>query len=102
MSQHIGIKIIDQKNQIINEYDLNLSKLVHVFKQVDNGNYPLVYSIDEYDNTWFNRSQCEIAIKELEEMVNNEKFIDVKNDIINLSKILSSIERYNYVLFIGD
>jgi hypothetical protein len=102
MSQHIGIKLLNQKNETIKDFDLNLSMFIYNLKKREGLDYPLLYSIDEYDNTCFNKNQCEIATKELEKMLTENKFIDIKEDINKLITILSTIERYQYILFIGD
>ena len=102
MSQHIGIKLISEKNRIIRNFDLNLSMLIYKLKQKGVLDYPLLSSIDEYDNTCFNKNQCELAVKELRKMLNDEKFTDAMEDINKLISILSNVERYQYILFIGD
>lgn len=102
MSQHIGIKLINQKNETIKDFDLNLSMFIYKLKQRDNLSYPLLYSIDEYDNTCFNKNQCDIAVKELEKMLIDNNFVDIKEDIKKFNHILATIERYQYILFIGD
>jgi len=102
MSQHIGIKLINEKNQTIRNFDLNLSILIYQLKQKVAFDYPLLNSIDEYDNTCFNKNQCELAVKELRKMLDDQKFTDAKEDINKLISILSNVERYQYILFIGD
>lgn len=102
MSQNISVKLIDQDYKTIKSFDLDLSNFIHELRQVDSKDYPLLYSIDEYDNTWFNKNQCEIASNELKSMLKDDSLSKLENNIKELLDILSGVERYDYILFSGD
>ena len=61
-------------------------------------NFPLLSSVDPYDDTIFNSSQCEILLLELENLSKLEDLQSI-DYIINTIK---SIERGQYLLMIGD
>ena len=80
--QHIGLRIINEDNETIEESNINFAYVVDTLWKIQGSkeNYPFLVGIDSYGYTYFNLYQSSKVIEELE-----KRMVTAFTDVVNLS-----------------
>lgn len=99
MAQLITVAITDNEANILEKIDGNFVPIIDSAMKVGMQKLPWVTAIDEYGNTYINRTQAEYVIKELESLNVQPESKQCLEDII---EALKNIEPHTLIAFYGD
>jgi hypothetical protein len=104
MTQHIGLCLINEQNEIKENSVVNFA-CVNRALYADPKNeqkYSWLWTIDEYDNTIFNRLQIPHVISELSEFRDEVSDQEVVGEIDLTIEFLRKVGDLQYAKFVGD
>lgn len=102
MSQNVQVRLVDEDNKVIKDFNINLAELLYKLRNLEEiKNFKIIASIDEYGKTLLNKRQCLFAVEELNDMF-NKRLLGEDPKIDQLTDILSKVNEHEYLLFIGD
>jgi hypothetical protein len=101
MAQLINMAITDNEGNIEKELEGNFAPIMPIAYGIGEDKLPWVTSIDEYGNTYINRTQAEHLIKELETLSASVP-PEHQPTIRNLLAALKGIEVHTLIAFYGD
>ena len=99
MAQNINIAITDNVGKVEKEIEGNFAPIMDIANKQGEAKLPWVTAIDEYGNTYINRTQAPNVIRELELLEVPTKSQQCLNDVINA---LKNIEPHTLIAFYGD
>lgn len=104
MYNHIGLSIINEDYQVTDTSDINFADVMNALPtNIDfSKQYPLLMTIEPYDNTFFNFTQCKILKRELEQIDNDISDKLAKKSISDTVDFLVKVQSLHYAHFIGD
>lgn len=103
MAQNIKIRKTNEKFETIENSNLNFADLnKYIYSQLNHELYPWAESIDEYGMTVFNLLQIKHLVFELDQIEKTITSPNLLRDINAIIKFIGTIERHEYIQFIGD
>lgn len=98
--QNIHTQIIDQDKKVVSEPGVDFADVLGVLYKIENyqTQYPLLASIDPYDDTTFTRFQLKTITEELQ-MINEKQ----NNAIVSAAiEAIDAVKDLEYLHLIGD
>ena len=102
MSQFINIVKIDENGHVLAKCDVNFAELQVEFREIPQyvSHHPMLFGIDEYGDTYFNRLQVPLLTSELERLTASHP--KLRDQISELVAFARSVGVHEYLKFIGD
>jgi hypothetical protein len=97
MSQHIGIKIIDESFNTLNTVDTNFVALIRELKSLSTND--LINLIDEYGLTIFNKKQLAYLTEKIQ---GHEDVIHSKGELAEFLVLMDKVDYHQFLVLIGD
>jgi RecA-family ATPase len=104
MAQHVAIKKIDERGNLMEDCNINFAEVINVLykQQHFQEEYPWLSTIDPYGNTIINRIQVPFVVKELRKLQEKIQNSEFSSKIKNLTNFLNTVGIHEYAKFIGD
>ena len=98
--QHIGVHIQDKDGKTVQESTINFAEVMKTLYKVPDhkSKYPLLASIDPYDDTIFNALQSTKLVEELKQLGQKENTTVISDSI----SLLEKVGQFQYIEFFGD
>lgn len=101
MSQHIGIHITDEKNEVIKKTSINFAEVRNVTE--DHDDYLMINQIDPYGTTYINFFQKEKLVLEIKKLLDSPSLTSEVVETIKQSlDEFRDMQNYQFIKFIGD
>lgn len=100
--QHIGISIIDERNNVVENSDINFAPILELIQDKSDKELTFLLTIDPYGDTIFNNIQKKYIILGLNYIKENSIDQEIIEMIDKITYLVEKVSNHMYLKFTGD